>query len=34
MTYPSKQVRDGHLASGFESALFESLNALERFLSA
>ena len=34
MTYPSKQVRDGHLASGFEAALFESLNDLERFLSA
>ena len=34
MTYPSKQVRDGHLASGFETATAESLRSLERFLSA
>lgn len=33
MTYPSKQARDGHLASGLESATAESLNRLEQFLS-
>lgn len=32
MKYPSKQARDGHLASGFEAVLFESLNNLERYL--
>lgn len=34
MKYPSKQARDGHLASGFETATAESLQSLARFLSA
>lgn len=33
MRYPSKQVRDGHLASGFEAAVFQAWNDLARFLS-
>jgi uncharacterized protein YndB with AHSA1/START domain len=32
MKYPSKQARDAHLASGFETSLAASLSALERFL--